>query len=142
MPLKYAPLAGQILICDYDTGFLEPEMVKERLVAVVSSRLPHRDDLCTVVPLSTTAPRSGINYQCKIILPHSAPRPYEGQFKFAKADMLATVAYRRLTMPYTGRNPTTGTRQYLKMVLEPGELLKLHKAVLFALGLGALTEHL
>jgi len=142
MEMRYAPLAGQILICNYDTGFREPEMVKERLVVVVSPRLPHRDGLCTVVPLSTTPPRSGIRYQCKVALPYSAPPPYEGQFKFAKADMLATVAYRRLTMPYTGRDPRSGKRKYLKMVLVPDELAKVRRSVLFALGLDPLTEHL
>jgi hypothetical protein len=63
-------------------------------------------------------------------------------FKFAKADMLATVAYRRLSMPYTGRNPTTGQRKYLKMVLAPEELIKVHRCILHALGLDALTDHL
>lgn len=111
-------------------------------MAVISPRLPHRDGLCTVVPLSTTPPRSGIRYQCRIILPYSAPEPYEGQFKFAKADMLATVSYRRLTMPYTGRDPNTRNRKYLKIVLAPDELTKVRRCILFALGLDLLTEHL
>lgn len=142
MELRYPPVRGQILICNYATGFREPEMVKERLAVVVSPRLPHRGGLCTVVPLSTTAPRSSTRYQCKVALPYSAPAPYEGDFKFAKADMLATVAYRRLTMPYTGRDPNTGQRKYLKMVLAPEELAKVHRCILFALGLDPLTSHL
>jgi len=93
MHIQYAPVMGLVVICDFNTGFREPEMVKERLVVVASPRLPGRDGLCTVVPLSTTPPRSGVRYQCKILLPFSAPPPYEGDFKFAKADMLATVAY-------------------------------------------------
>ena len=142
MELQYPPRPGQILICNYGTGFREPEMVKERLVVVVSPRLPHRDWLCTVVPLSTSAPRSNIRYQCKVSLPFSAPEPYEGTFKFAKADMLATVGYRRLSMPYTGRDPSTGKRRYLKIVLSPEELVKVHKCVLYSLGLDPLTEYL
>lgn len=142
MGIKFPPVPGQILICDYSKGFKEPEMVKERLVAVVSPRLPNRDDLCTVVPLSTTPPRSGILYQCRVDLPFSAPEPYEGAFKFAKADMVATVAYHRLSMPYTGRDPASGQRKYLKIVLGPDELQKLRACLLHALGLSALTQHL
>ena len=142
MALNFPPVPGQLLICDYSTGFREPEMVKERLAAVISPRQPHRDGLCTIVPLSATPPRSGILYQCKVNLPFSAPAPYDGSFKFAKADMLATVSYRRLSMPYTGRDPTSGQRKYLKMILEPEELKKLRICVLHSLGLGALTEHL
>jgi mRNA interferase MazF len=30
MPLKFHPEPGTILICDYTTGFIAPEMVKRR----------------------------------------------------------------------------------------------------------------
>lgn len=142
MPLKYPPQLGQIVICDYSTGFRKPEMVKERLAVVVSKRLPHRDGLCTVVPLSTTPSRSGIKYQCKVELPFEAPTPYAGIIKWAKADMLATLSYDRMGLPYTGRNPATGKRKYLKMVLQPAELKKIRQAILFALDLDDLTNHL
>ncbi|MBL0935536.1 MAG: type II toxin-antitoxin system PemK/MazF family toxin [Rhizobiaceae bacterium] len=140
--MQFPPVPGQVLICDYQTGFREPEMVKERLVVVVSPRLPYRDGLCTVVPLSQTPPRSGLRYQCKIELPYEAPKPYEGSFKFAKADMLATVAFRRLSMPYTGRDPVSGKRRYLKMVVDPIELRKVRTCLLHALGLDHLTGYL
>ncbi|MEQ8598450.1 MAG: type II toxin-antitoxin system PemK/MazF family toxin [Devosia sp.] len=142
MAIKYPPVLGQILVCNYSTGFKPPEMVKERLVAVVSPRLPHRDGLCTVVPLSMTPSRSGIRYQCKVELPYEAPAPYDGKFKFAKADMLATVAYERLDMPYEGRDKSTRQRKYLKIILAPEELIKLHRCILHALGLDALTDKL
>ena len=54
MPLRFHPRVGSILICDYSTGFVAPEMVKRRRVVVIS-RLRQRADLYTVVPLSTTA---------------------------------------------------------------------------------------
>jgi mRNA interferase MazF len=46
---------GQILICDFSSGFVEPEMVKVRPVVVISPK-PRKSihSLCTVVPLSTT----------------------------------------------------------------------------------------
>ncbi|WP_200291341.1 type II toxin-antitoxin system PemK/MazF family toxin [Rhodospirillum rubrum] len=75
MSLKFPPTPGTIVICDDNTGFKAPEMVKERLAVVVSPRLPYRDGLCTVVPLSTSPPRAGIRYQCKVALPFDAPPP-------------------------------------------------------------------
>lgn len=142
MPLKFPPQLGLIVICDYSKGFCPPEMVKERLAVVVSKRLPHRDGLCTVVPLSTSPSRSGIKYQCRVDLPFEAPEPYEGTVKWAKADMLATLGYNRMGLPFTGRDPVTGNRKYLKIVLPPEELLKVRHAMLHALDLDVLTNHL
>lgn len=133
------------MICDYSTGFREPEMVKRRLAVVLSPRLPHRDFLCTVVPLSTTPSRTGIRYQCRVTLPISPPPPFEGTIKWAKADMLATLAYGgsgRLTLPHTGKDPATGKRQYVKIVLPEAELRAVQRAVLYALGMDSLTDHL
>ena len=142
MPLKYPPPPGLIVICDYNTGFREPEMVKERLAVVVSPRLPHRDNLCTVVPLSTTPARSGIRYQCRVTLPMSAPGPYEGTIKWAKADMLATVGFGRLGLPFTGRDPVSGQRRYLQIRVTPDDMKTIRSAILHALGLDRLTPHL
>lgn len=140
MSLKFPPKPGMIVICDYSTGFREPEMVKERLAVVVSPRLPHRDGLCTVIPLSTTPARSGIRYQCKIELPVVAPAPYEGKIKWAKCDMLATLSYTRMQLPYTGRDKVTGKRKYLQIVLSSEELARVRTAMLHALGLESLTK--
>jgi uncharacterized protein YifN (PemK superfamily) len=142
MALKFPPKPGMIVICDYTTGFREPEMVKERLAIVISSRLPHRDRLCTVVPLSTTPARAGIRYQCRIELPFDAPSPYEGRIKWAKADMLATVSFDRIGLPYTGRDRATGKRKYLQIVVSIDELTRVRRDVLFSIGLDSLTEHL
>ena len=140
MSLKFPPKPGLIVICDYSTGFREPEMVKERLAVVVSPRLPHRDGLCTVVPLSTSPSRSGIRYQCRIQLPSVAPAPYEGTIKWAKCDMLATLAYGRMQLPFTGRDKVTGKRKYLQIVLPGEELARVREAMLHALGLESLTK--
>ncbi len=110
-------------------------MVKERLALVLSPRLPHRDGLCTVIPLSTKPPREGILYQCKVSLPQSAPYPYEGKFKWAKCDMLATLSYERMKLPFTGRDPMTGKRKYLQIVVSEEEIEKVKVSVMYALGL-------
>lgn len=140
MSLRFPPKPGLIVICDYSTGFRAPEMVKERLAVVVSPRLPHRDGLCTVVPLSTTPARSGIRYQCRIELPMPAPAPYEGTIKWAKCDMLATLCYDRMKLPFTGRDKATGKRKYLQIILPDDELSRVREAMLHALGLESLTK--
>jgi uncharacterized protein YifN (PemK superfamily) len=135
LALKFHPKLGSIVICDYRTGFMPPEMVKERLAIVVSPRLPNRADLCTVVPLSQTPPHKNIRYQCKVELPVDPPPPFNGQAKWAKADMLATVGLSRLTLPYTGRDAVTGRRKYLDIVIEPAEMEKVRAAMRNALDL-------
>lgn len=140
MALKFHPKVGSVVICDYQTGFKKPEMVKERLAVIISPRLPNRSELCTVVPLSSSPPNGAIRYQCRIELPIEAPKPYEGKFKWAKADMLATVGLKRLTLPYTARDTASGQRKYLDIILDDEEMAKIHFAVLHALGLEHLTK--
>jgi mRNA interferase MazF len=84
------------VLCDYSTGFRPPEMVKRRPCVVISARLPYRDRLCTVVPLSATPPAREVAYQCRIELAEALPPPFEQQLCWAKADMLATVGFGRL----------------------------------------------
>jgi len=140
MGLKYPPVPGTVVFCDYATGFRQPEMVKKRLAVVVSPRLPYRDGLCTVVPLSTTPARSGIRYQCKVELPLSPPPPFEGTLKWAKCDMLATLAHNRMSLPRTGRDPVSDQRQYLKIVLPGDQMERIRVAILHALGLESLIS--
>lgn len=140
MGLQFPPKVGTVVICDY-RGNIEPEMVKERLALVVSPRLPHRDKLCTVVPLSTSPPQRNIRYQCRIELPIEAPAPYAGKFKWAKADMFSTVCFDRLTLPYTDRDPNTGKRKYLQIIIDDAELKKVTTSLLYALGLDPLTAY-
>lgn len=141
MSLKYHPKVGQILICNYNTGFQEPEMVKRRPVIVISPRLPHRDRLCTVVPISTSAPRKDVLYQCKVQLPYKLPPPWDDPVIWAKCDMLATVAFDRLSLIHNGRDHK-GKRRYLTPRLDEDELNKVRAAMLNALGMPNLAPHL
>ena len=140
MGLKYPPVPGTVVVCNYATGFRPPEMVKTRLAVVVSPRLPYRDGLCTVVPLSTKPARSGIRYQCKVELPFSPPPPFDGTLKWAKCDMLATLAHHRMNLPGTGRDPISGKRKYLKIVLPDDQMERIRAAILHALGLESLIS--
>ena len=142
MPLKDPPTPGLVIICDRNAGFEEPEMVKERSAVVVSPRLPHRDGLCTVVPPSMAPSRSGIRHRCKVTLPIPASRPYDGTIRRAKADMLATVGFGRPNPPHTSRDPVSGQRRHRQIVVTPDDMKAIRSAILHALGLGRLTDHL
>jgi mRNA interferase MazF len=99
MAILHAVAPGTILRCDYSRGgFQAPEMVKARPAVVISPRLPHRDGLCTVVPLSGTAPERAALYVVRIELSVPLPEPYAHTVVWAKCDMLATVAFKRLDM--------------------------------------------
>jgi uncharacterized protein YifN (PemK superfamily) len=99
MPLPYLPESGEVLICAFDDVAQGAEMIKRRPVVVVSTKSSHHRRLCTVVPISTTAPipprlwhhqLSGLN-----ITGWKASAAM-----WAKCDMLATVAFDRLNAPY------------------------------------------
>jgi mRNA interferase MazF len=141
MTLSYHPAPGAILVCDYDTGFREPEMVKRRLCVVITPRLRRRDGLCTVVPLSTTAPDEPQDYHCELQFARPLPKPWPGDRKWAKCDMLATVGYARLSPIGIGRD-AQGKRRYIYPHLAADQLKDIRRAVLCALSLRELTIYL
>ena len=136
----YYPSPGEILLCNYDTGFIAPEMTKRRPVVVVSPRLRKRGNLVGVVPLSTTEPTPVEKHQCVIELTKPLPRPFEAQKMWAKCDMLATVAHHRLDRFRAGRQ--NGARIYLSGRVSADQLKAIKAAVLCGLGLDSLTIHL
>lgn len=142
MPLSYYPKPGEIVLCDYETGFVEPEMVKLRPVVVVSPRLRRRGDLVAVVPLSTTPPDPIAPHHCAITLERPLPRPYDSPEAWAKCDMLATVALIRLDRFRDGRVSRGGSRKYRTGNVSAPQLAEIRKAILHGLGLGSLTTHL
>lgn len=140
MSISFPVAPGTMLLCDYNTGFRPPEMVKRRPVVVISPRLRHREFLCTVVPLSTTPPRETVPHQCLINLATPLPHPkFAATEIWAKADMLATVAFERLDLFRSARG-ADGRRLYLHPRLPPEDLLRVRQCVLHAIGLGALIE--
>ena len=134
MPLKYHPKIGALLICDYGTGFVVPEMVKRRPVVVVSPRLRHRNELASVVPLSTSAPDYIADYHCKIEFDPLLPAPFDAPSMWVKADMLATVGFHRLNLIRTGRDQY-GKRRYLTVGLGDDDLQRVQVCIRHALGL-------
>lgn len=140
MGLQYYPQPGEILLCDYDTGFILPEMTKLRPVVVVTPRLRRRGELVGVVPLSTTEPTNIDDHHCQITLAKPLPHPFDSPIMWAKCDMFATVARSRLDRFKAGRHG--GQRIYLSGQLDAIQLKDVKAAVLHGLGMGSLTIHL
>jgi uncharacterized protein YifN (PemK superfamily) len=135
MAIQYPVGPGTILRCDYSRGgFKPPEMVKARPAIVVSPRLPHRDGLCTVVPLSGTAPDHQVPYVVRLEFEAPLPSPFAFSVVWAKCDMLATVAFERLDLFRTERDQY-GRRKYLHPKLSSDQLEKVQEGVMKALGL-------
>lgn len=90
--------AGQVYLLDYDAMGLEvPEMVKERLVVVVSPQTLDRKRGCaTVIPLSTTAPRQLVRYNVPLSKDYAWVRGRPQLW--AKCDMIYTPALERLRL--------------------------------------------
>lgn len=142
MALMYYPNPGEILLCNYATGFVAPEMTKMRPVVVVSPRLRRRAHLVAVVPLSTTPPINVEPHHCAIELAKPLPSPFDNPKMWAKCDMIATVAHSRLDRFKAGRRPNGGKRAFVSGMLNPDQFRLVKSAVLCGLGFDSLTIHL
>jgi len=140
MGLTYYPKQGEILLCDYDTGFILPEMTKIRPVVVISPRLRRRAELVGVVPLSTTEPAQMDGHHCRIELERPLPYPFNSPVMWGKCDMLATIAKSRLDRFKGARKG--GARVYTSGQLSAEQFKALQAATLFGIGLGSLTIYL
>jgi mRNA interferase MazF len=136
--LPYHPKTGQVLYCDYH-GCIYPEMDKKRFVVVISPKFGSRSDLCTVVPLSTTPPQTIEKFH-HILSKDPYPDSPEGTKVWAKCDMLMTVSFARLSGWWDEK--VEGKRVYVKLFVSKEDLLAIRKCVLYALGLGGLTQYL
>ncbi len=135
MAIEFHPSLGAVLMCDY-RGFKPPEMVKKRLVVVISRK--HRD-LATVVPLSGTEP-DPLEKCHHAMHDASLPQPFRGGQMWAKCDLITTVAFHRLDRVRIGKHPTTGKRMYSTKPVRPEDLAAIQEAVLHVLGLSGLTK--
>jgi uncharacterized protein YifN (PemK superfamily) len=87
MAITYHPKPGTIVLCNYDTGFAPPEMVKRRPAVVVSPQTHTRAGLCTVVPLSTTPPKPVLAYHCLVVIDPPLPDPWTAKEAWVTCDM-------------------------------------------------------
>lgn len=69
------------------------------------------------------------------------PYPYNSEIQWVKADMLATVSFQRLHLPYIKKNKD-GKREYDVRLIDEADFLKIKECVLNALGLTQLINYL
>lgn len=98
MPIHRPPTPGSLVVCDFN-GFKAPEMAKCRPVVVVAPTWG-RQNLCTVVPLSTTPPGTLMPYHHEF---SGNPIPGRAEPTWAKCDMVTTVSLARLDRIKLGR---------------------------------------
>lgn len=140
LTIQFHPQPGTILVCDFD-GMKVPEMTKRRPVVVLSPNLKSRTGLCTVVPMSTTAPIRAQPYHYRLRTIPPLPAPYSADEHWVKADMIYTVSFARLFLLFREKD-AQGKRIYDQRVIDDADLLKIKEAALHGLGLTALTAYL
>ncbi len=128
-------------MCDFNSGFVEPEMVKRRPVVVISPKISGRPKLCTVVALSNTAPAPAMSYHCQINITPALPEPLQSEAVWVKGDMVNTVGFHRLDLIRLGKN-CQGRRIYRYNTLTSEQITQIRICILKAIGLSTLTNHL
>ncbi|SSY70130.1 type II toxin-antitoxin system PemK/MazF family toxin [Alysiella crassa] len=135
MPLhpSYFPKQSHILKCDF-RGLIVPEMVKVRPVVIISPSSRHGSKLCTVVPLSTTAPNPAMAWHVKL---SRNPNPLETETLevWAKCNMIYTVSFERLDKFH---RKTRNGREYLSPSMNSDDFSRVLSGVQSYLGF--LTE--
>lgn len=122
--LRFHPKAGTLLICDF-AGNIIPEIVKRRPVVVITPRLPHRDGLCTIVPLSSKPPDHPQPFH---VLLSQSYLPGETIDSWAKCDLVCSVSMKRLDRVKAGH------RKFIAPMLSAADLAAIRQGVLAALG--------
>ncbi|TIS78161.1 MAG: type II toxin-antitoxin system PemK/MazF family toxin [Mesorhizobium sp.] len=134
MAIRFPVGPKTLVLCDYAMGgFREPEMVKRRPAIVVSPRLPYRDDLCSVVPMSLTAPTRDVPYVVKLDFSEPLPAPFDSVVGWVKCDMVAAVSFERLDLFRTGRD-NDGKRKYLTIKVSDQDFERVKNGILCGLG--------
>lgn len=101
----------------------------------MSPPMEGREQLCTIVPLSTTRPRIVRPYNCEVLFDPPLPFPYQSPVSWAKADMIMCVAYHRLKLLHGGERDENGKRVYDIRVLNPDKMDEIRQCVRNAIGL-------
>ena len=114
-------------------------MVKRRLCVVVSKRMKGRGRLCTVVPLSTTAPAQPQAYHCELDVQFRIPKPWGNRTRWVKGDMLYSVSFDRADLLLLGKDEA-GRRRYQTDTISSRDLARVQACVLHGLSLGKLTN--
>lgn len=143
MALFSHPKPGMILMCDFSQGFKVPEMTKRRPVLVLTPYMQGREQLVTVVPLSTTQPQPMRDFHYEISM-KSLPQTafFQGHSHcWVKADMVCAVGFHRLNLVRIGKD-ASGKRLYYTQRLGDEQMREIRRCVLHGLGMSYLAEYL
>lgn len=132
MALKIYPRMGDVLVCDFK-DFREPEMTKVRPVIVVSPRLPYREEIVAVVPISLTQPRN-MRPSIHRLSKNYHPEEPDDLPCWAICDMVMNIGRVRLASFKAG----VRRRQWITPHLTGEDLLAVRLAVRAGLGLDRL----
>ncbi len=143
MAVIFHPKPGQILLCDFEPGFKEPEMVKKkRPVVVLTGAIQGRSNLVTIVALSHTEPKPPLLYHYKI---PKASLPMVGKFQdddsWLKGDMIYTVGFHRLNLIQLGKRGGDGKRLYFNNRLGREQMKMIYQCVMHGLNLSYLSKY-
>jgi mRNA interferase MazF len=141
LPVQFHPKQGSVVLVRFDGAFKEPEMVKPRPCVVISKAMKSRPGLCTVVPLSTTAPSPVMPYHCALELSLTLPERWNAPSCWVKGDMVYAVGLHRVDLFRLGKG-ADGRRVYQTETLPLSDLKRIQACVLEGLGLPGLTKHL
>ncbi len=144
MAITFHPRPGQLLLCDFSTGFKEPEMVKSgRPVLVLTPPIKGRGQLVTIVAISTVKPNPVMDYHYR--LPKKC-MPMIGSFQkddsWVKGDMIYAVGFHRLDSIKLGTRGPNGKRHYYTNRLSRDRMKEIYSCVLHGLNLGDLARYL
>src|SRR5271156_2598560 len=117
MPINFVPDRAQILMCDFTTGFMRPEMEKIRHCVVVSPRV--RSGTSLIIPLSLEPPK--IVQLWHYLIPREYPCMSVISDVWAKGDMLTHASWQRLHRPKENHVE-------VRRILKPDHLIDLTKA--------------
>ena len=132
MAITFHPKAGTLLMCDFNTGFVAPEMIKKRPVIVVSRT---KGQTVLVVPLSATEPVPFEPWHYEMPLA-SMPKSLRSERCWAKCDMVSCVWPRwRLDRIMDGKDAKTGRRIYVAPLISGTDYDQIRKALMAALHL-------
>ena len=122
--ILFHPKKGSVLICNYKGNIL-PEITKKRPVVIITPKLPYREKLAMIVPLSTTPPKYNVDYVVKLrgYYGNDPKRPQQ----YAKCDLISSVSFKRLD------RVKIGYRKYITPTLSDDDLDNVVKGVRRAL---------
>jgi uncharacterized protein YifN (PemK superfamily) len=133
MQIQFHPEPRMVLMCDFATGFKEPEMTKLRPVVVMSPQR-HNRETCIVVPLSTVEPEPILGFHHRLDS-LSLPLRLRKKVNWVKGDMVTAVGLWRLDRVMNGRD-ANGKRLYVAHSVTLADWVHIQRAVAASLGWG------